>query len=127
MAGPGNVARAACAGSDPMEGLMHGCEHRRMLAHAEIIVGAPDGHPILQAMIKGLREVTGAPLEVGKDPISVFPSFELDTRLKELIAIHCALCRLSVSVKSSRANRVNHQANRGHRRSLSVGASPLPG
>jgi hypothetical protein len=77
-----------------------------MLAHAQIIVGTPDGHPILQAVIKGLRKVTGASLEVGKDPISVFLSYELETRLKELIEIHCALCRLSVSVKSSGATRL---------------------
>src|SRR3984893_11096955 len=106
MAGPGNVARAACASSNAIEGLMHRFEHRRMLAHAEIIVGTPDGHPILQAMIKGLRKVTGAPLEIGKDPISVFPSYELETRLKELIEIHRTLRRLSMSVKSSGANRV---------------------
>src|SRR4029077_20284774 len=41
--------------------LMHGFEHRRMLAHAKVIVGTPDGHPILQAMIKRVRKVTGAP------------------------------------------------------------------
>src|SRR6266481_5929773 len=99
MDDPGNVPRAAGAGSDPIEGLMHGLEHHRMLAHAEIIVGTPDGHPILQAMIKGLRKVTSAPLEVGKDPISVFPSYELETRLKELIEIHRALRRFSMSVK----------------------------
>jgi len=74
---------------------MHRCEHHRMLAHAQVIVGTPDGHPILQAVIKGLRKVTGAPLEVGKDPISIFRSYELEMRLKELIEIHCALCRLS--------------------------------
>jgi hypothetical protein len=106
MAGPGNAPRAAGAGSDPIERLMHGFEHRRMLAHAKVIVGTPDGHPILQAMIKRVRKVTGAPLEVGKDPISVFPSYELDTRLKELIEIHRALRRLSMSMKSSGANRV---------------------
>src|ERR1700720_4753149 len=106
MGGPGNVPRAAGASSNAVEDFMHGFEHRWMLAHAEIIVGTPDGHPILQTMIKRLRKVTGAPLEVGKDPISVFHSYELDTRLKELIEIHRALRRLSMSVKSSGANRV---------------------
>jgi hypothetical protein len=103
--GPGNVPRAAGAGSNAVEDFMHGPEHRRMLAHAEIIVGTPDSHSILQAMIKGLRKVTGAPFEVGKDPISVFPSDELETRLKELIEIHRVLRRLSMCVKSSGANR----------------------
>src|ERR1700738_1216275 len=103
MAGAGNVPRAPGAGSDPIDGIMHRCEHSRMLAHAQVIVGTPDGHPILQAVIKRLRKVTGAPLEVGKDPISIFRSSLLQTRLKKLIEIHCALCRLSVSVKSSGA------------------------
>ena len=47
MARPGNVARPARAGSDPIDSVMHCCEHRRMLAHAQVIVGAPDGNLIL--------------------------------------------------------------------------------
>jgi hypothetical protein len=47
MARPGNVARPARAGSDPIECFVHGFEHRRMLAHAQVIVGAPDGNLIL--------------------------------------------------------------------------------
>jgi hypothetical protein len=45
-------------------------------------------------MIEGLRKAAGAPLEIGKDPISIFASYELETRLKELIEIHRFLCRL---------------------------------
>jgi hypothetical protein len=41
------------------------------------------------------RKVTGAPLEVGKDLISIFPSYELGTRQKELIEIYGPLHRLS--------------------------------
>ena len=44
MAGSRNIARPARAGSDPIESVMHCCEHRRMLAHSQIIVGAPDGN-----------------------------------------------------------------------------------
>jgi hypothetical protein len=66
----------------PIERLMCGCEHHRMLAHAQVIVGTSDGHPILQAVIKGLRKVTGVLLEVGKDPIGIFRSYELETWLK---------------------------------------------
>jgi hypothetical protein len=40
-------------------------------------------------MIKGLRKVAGAPLEIGKDPISIFAPYELQTRLKESIELHC--------------------------------------
>jgi hypothetical protein len=91
MAGPGNVARPARAGSDVIDSLMHRCEHRRMLAHAQIIVGTPDSNLTFQ-MVEGLRKVAGASLEVRKDPIAIFASDELETRFKELIEIHRSLC-----------------------------------
>ena len=47
MAGPANVARPTRAGSDPIDSLMHRSEHRRMLAHAKVIVGTPTGKLIL--------------------------------------------------------------------------------
>ena len=65
-----------------------------MLAHPQVIVGTPDGNLILQTMIKGLRKVAGASLQVRKDSISIFVSDELETRLKELVEIHHFLCRL---------------------------------
>jgi hypothetical protein len=40
---------------------------------------------ILKAVNKDLSKVAGAPLEVGSDPISIFPSYELGTRPKEWI------------------------------------------
>ncbi len=42
MIGAGDVAGAAGAGADAGRGLDHGADHFRMLAHAEIVVGAPD-------------------------------------------------------------------------------------
>ena len=45
-------------------------------------------------MIKGLRKVAGASLQVRKDAISIFASDELETRLKELVEIHHFLCHL---------------------------------
>jgi hypothetical protein len=41
-----------------------------------------------QAVIKGLRKAAGAPLDISKDPISIFAPYELETRLKELIELH---------------------------------------
>jgi hypothetical protein len=43
VAGPGDVARAAGACAAACHRLAHGGEHDGMLAHAEIVVGAPDG------------------------------------------------------------------------------------
>ena len=52
-------------------------------------------HLILQAVIKDPSKVTGAPLEVGKGPISIFPPHELETLPKELIEIYGPAHRLS--------------------------------
>ena len=52
-------------------------------------------HLILQAVIKDPSKVTGAPLEVGKGPISIFPPHELETLPKELIEIYGPVHRLS--------------------------------
>jgi hypothetical protein len=76
-----------------------------MLAHAEVVVGTPDGHLVLQAVIEGLRKAAGAPLEVGKDPISIFASYELETWLKQLIEIHRFLSCRSVREKSNGRSR----------------------
>ena len=43
MRGAGDVARAARTGAGRVDRLMHGRQHLGMLAHAEIIVAAPDG------------------------------------------------------------------------------------
>ena len=42
VGGAGDVARAAGAGAGLVDGLVHGLEHDRVLALAEIVVGAPD-------------------------------------------------------------------------------------
>jgi hypothetical protein len=105
MARSGNVACAACAGYNSIECFVHRFEHRRMLTHPEIIVGTPDGHLLSRAMIKGLRKAAGAPLKIGKDPISIFAPYELKTRLNESIKLHRFPLRSSITVKSSGANR----------------------
>jgi hypothetical protein len=46
----------------------------------------------LQAAIKAC-----APLEVGKGPISIFPSYEIETRAKELIEIYGPSIALALS------------------------------
>ena len=46
---------------------------------------------MLQALINRLREMTDVPPKIGKDPISVFPSYDLEMRPDELIEVHCSL------------------------------------
>jgi hypothetical protein len=79
------------AGSEPIDSLAHRCQHYWVLTHAQVIVGTPNCHLVLQALINRLREMTDVPPKIGKDPISVFPSHDLEMRLDELIEVHCGL------------------------------------
>ena len=68
----GNVAGAAGAGAHPGRGLDHGADHFGMLAHAEIVVRAPD-HDVARALRRvpdRVRKPAGDPLEIGKHPIT---------------------------------------------------------
>src|ERR1700739_3210223 len=78
----------------PIDSFMHCCGHPRMLGQCRVIVGTPDGNLILQTIIKGLRKVAGASLQVRKDQMSIFPSDELETRAKEVADIQHSLYRL---------------------------------
>src|SRR6185295_16094668 len=88
------VARAAGAGSAFLDRLDHRLAHERMLAHAEIIVRAPDHDlantaiPLMQA---GQRKAPGLAFEIGKESIASF-GFELsDLSAEKRIEIHAAL------------------------------------
>ena len=60
--GARDVARAARAGAGRIERLVHGGEHGGMLAHAKVVVGAPDG----DRPWRRRREVPGG-RETGRD------------------------------------------------------------
>ena len=66
MIGAGNVAGAAGAGAHAGRGLDHGADHLRVLAHAEIVVGAPDDDlaRALRRMPDGLGKAPGNALEI---------------------------------------------------------------
>ena len=55
VGGAGDVARAAGAGAGLVDGLVHGVEHDRVLALAEIVVGAPDDDVALARRRRGSR------------------------------------------------------------------------
>ena len=61
MIGAGDVAGAARAGAHPGRGLDHGADHLGMLAHAEIVVGAPD-----HDLARPLRRVPDGVRETGR-------------------------------------------------------------
>ena len=72
MVGAGDVAGAAGAGAHARRGLDHGADHLRVLAHAEVVVGAPD-HDLARALRRvpeGVRKAAGDALEIGKHPVA---------------------------------------------------------
>ncbi len=68
----GDIAGAAGAGAHPGRGLDHGADHLRVLAHAQIVVRAPD-HDVLRPLRRmphRMRKPPGDALEIGKYPIA---------------------------------------------------------
>src|SRR5258705_355809 len=66
----GNVASAAAAGAERGDGLDHRIDYCCMLAHAEIVVRAPDRHLAADAVFEGPRKKAAAPCEIGEDAIA---------------------------------------------------------
>jgi len=67
-----DVAGAAGAGADAGGGLDHGADHFWMLAHAEIVVGAPD-HDIacsLGRVPHRMGKPARDPFEIGENPVA---------------------------------------------------------
>ena len=73
--------------------LVHGSAHDRVLAHAEIVVGAPHGHVVGAT----LGEVIGggigsaAALQVGEDPVAALLMQSLKMSAKTILVIHAEL------------------------------------
>ena len=68
----GDIAGAAGAGAHPGRGLDHGADHLGVLAHAEIVVRAPD-HDVLRPvrrMPHRMRKAPGDAFEVGKHAVA---------------------------------------------------------
>ena len=72
MRGARDIARATRAGAVFGDSLRHRVEHDRALAHAEIVVRAPDhdvvGHRV--AVVRGEREPTRVPRQLGEHPVT---------------------------------------------------------
>ena len=88
--GAGDVAGAAGAGADSRGGLDHGADHFRVLAHAEIVVGAPD-HDVALALRRvpdRMREAARDPLEVGENPVAPLVMQAAEGGGEEFAVIH---------------------------------------
>ncbi len=90
VVGAGDIARAAGAGAAPIDRRVHRRQHLRVLAHAEIVVGAPHRHlaAAVPVVVHRPREMTGSAFEVGKDAIaSLAPQFT-ELPLEKALVIH---------------------------------------
>ncbi|MNT66325.1 hypothetical protein D3C72_2043850 [compost metagenome] len=73
--GAGNIARTAGPGAHGVDFGRHGVQNHRMLAHAQIVVGAPDHDVLFGAVVAAahrLRELATHALQVGEDSIAAF-------------------------------------------------------
>src|SRR5262245_12045872 len=90
MMGAGDVAGAAGAGADPGGGLDHGADHLGMLAHAEIVVGAPD-HDIARALRRvpdRMRKTACDTFEVGENTVAALFMQAIEGGTEKLAVIH---------------------------------------
>ena len=93
MVGAGNVSGAARAGSASVDCLVHRLQHRWMLAHAEIVVGTPDGDlaRAAGAVMRRVGEPPRLPLQIGEDPVAPLPVEAGDRIAEERFVIHAVL------------------------------------
>ena len=90
MIGAGNVAGATGTCATAVNGLMQGGNDLWVLAHAEVIVGAPDGDIAdrVTSMVPGLRKRPRHAFEIGKHPIAPLAAQAFQRRLEEVIVVH---------------------------------------
>src|SRR3546814_334537 len=89
-AGGGECAGAAGAGAAGLQRLGHGSEHRGVLAHAEVVVRAPDGDAlaVVAAVAHRARKAPRHPLEIGENAIAPFATEVGEGLSEELFVIH---------------------------------------
>jgi hypothetical protein len=63
-----------------------------MLAHAQIVVGAPDGDfPFPASVVGGPGKLPGLALEIGEHPVTAFGTQCVEFRFEEIFVIHIVL------------------------------------
>ena len=68
-----DVARAARPGADAMQRLLHGRHDRGMLAHAQIVVGAPDGdrlRAVVSRKALGIGKIALGAQDIDEDAVA---------------------------------------------------------
>ena len=78
----------AGAGADRAQRLLHCCQDRRVLPHAEIVVRAPHRDLGADAVVEGARKAAAAPFEIGEDPVSPLGTKRTEALSEEALVIH---------------------------------------
>lgn len=93
--GTGDVTRTAGTRAVPLQSVVHRLQHRRVLAHAKIVVGTPDRHigRLATRVALGSREGALATPEFGKNPIVALSTQSFDLSGEERIIVHRAVLR----------------------------------
>jgi hypothetical protein len=91
--GAGDIARAASACTATIQRFMHCIQHIRVLTHAEVIIGTPDGHFTTDTLVMArcAGELSAAPFKVGEYPIPPFTAKTIKLTLEKFFVIHVIL------------------------------------
>ncbi len=87
------------AGADAGDGVLHGVDDLGILAHAEIVIAAPDGNllHLIAAIVIGQGELSGLAFKVGEDAIAALGLKAAQGFGEELLVIHEVQFKLRAS------------------------------
>jgi hypothetical protein len=89
--GPGNVARPARARAGGFQRLVHRLQHDGVLAHAEVIVAAPDGDFLLRAvglLPDRVGELALLALDIDEGPVAALFVQTVDGCVERVVVVH---------------------------------------
>ena len=86
----GDVARAAGASAEAVDGFVHGVDNVIVLAHAEIVVRAPDGDLALAILEPGgsLREAALVPVKIHEHAVAAFAADRVEGVFERFQVLH---------------------------------------
>ena len=114
VGGAGDVAGAAGAGAVLVDRGVHRRDHLRVLAHAEVVVRAPDGDlggPVADEAA-GAREVAAAAGELGEDAVVALLAEGVELAAEQGVVVHRAVLRLHRSGRAGTGGRGGQRRRR---------------
>jgi hypothetical protein len=96
VVGARNIPGASRTRATVINGVFHRLDHGGVLAHAEIVVGTPDGHFLrtIGCVTRGARKIAAMPLEIGENTIAAFLVKSVQLALEKCLEIHVTLQNL---------------------------------